>query len=139
MKDYLAERKAKLDEGDRTKQEVANLVNNLTFSMIKDFAKQVKEDGYQMDTSDLMRLYQMWTDVNNENNSGDGSGVLPGLTGAESEDIASRLKTETDYDEEGNEITYVSSDDIVNLSQEDIEDMLASREDTLNEKNEGMA
>ena len=42
-------------------------------------------------------------------------------------------------DDEGNEINYVSSDDLVNLSQEDIEKMIEGREETLNKKNEGTA
>lgn len=138
MEKYLAERKEKIGEGDATKQIVANMVNNVTFNLIKEFEKQVQEDGYRMDTADLMRLYQMWSDVN-ESGSGDGTGVLPGLTGVESEDLSEHIETKKEYDEDGNEINYVSSDDLVNLSQEDIEKMIEGREETLNKKNEGTA
>ena len=39
MEKYLAERKEKVDEGDATKQIVANMVNNVTFNLIKEFVR----------------------------------------------------------------------------------------------------
>ena len=136
MKKYLAERKDKMDEGDAQKEEVVNLTNNITLTLMRDFAKQVQQDGYRMDTTDLMRVYQMWSDVNSSEVGGDGSGMLPGLTGTESVNLADHVETNVEYDDEGNEVKYVSSDDLVNMSPEDIEDMIKGREKTLNDKND---
>lgn len=136
MKKYLAERKDKMDEGDAQKEEVINLTNNITLTLMRDFAKQVQQDGYRMDTTDLMRVYQMWSDVNSSEVGGDGSGMLPGLTGTESDNLTDHVETNVEYDDEGNEVKYVSSDDLVNMSPEDIEDMIKGREKTLNDKND---
>lgn len=139
MKKYLADRKERVDGKEATQQEVASLVNGVALKLIKDFAKQTQEEGYHMDTTDLMRVYQIWSDVNGATGAGDGSGVLPGLSGTESDDLGEHVETTVEYDSEGNEINYVSADDLVNLSHEDIERMVESREDTLNDKNEGSA
>lgn len=138
MSDYLSNRKDKLGK-DTSKQELAQLFNDMSYDLIMQFIKQSKESNQPMDTTDLMRVYQIWERVNELDTEGSATGVMPSLSKTESDNLDDYVESAVEYDDEGNEVTYIDTDDLVNMSKEEIDKMVKGRAESLNSKNEDTA
>lgn len=121
-------------DNKRSKTDMADLFNNVSYDLILEFMKGVEVGEIKIsDTTDLMRLYQIWGQVNEIDTEGEGTGVLPAISKRETE--GSSIPTKELDTPEGEKDT-IDTDELMNMTSEEVDKMMADRLKSKNELNE---
>lgn len=125
-----------IGEKKDSKKQLQELFNDSAYSLIQDFMKNVQAGDIRIDnTADLMRLMQIYQEVNNIDDGG-GSGALPTMRKAERDVFDDFIETEIDKNADGEEEYYVKNEDLEKLDEKEIEELMNKRAETLNQLNE---
>lgn len=135
--DQLRKRLDDKKESESSKDKLADKFNKATMQLLDKFMNEINSGSIQIDdTADLMRLYQIYTEVNDlQNMTGEGSGRLPQLSPRQSRKMKSHLLTEEVEKPDGEEEFIIDPESLAGMSAKDIEDMVKEREIDMNEDN----
>ena len=130
----------KVDKAKKTKDsksELLDLFNDTTETLIGKFLKEAKAGNIEISgVTDLMRLFQIYEQVNDiKSMESDGAGRLPALSRGQLDQLEDTVGV-VESDNEDDDNTYVDVDELMNLSAEDVQKMLATREAQVNKDNE---
>lgn len=130
----------KVDKAKKTKDsksELLDLFNDTTETLIGKFLKEAKAGNIEISgVTDLMRLFQIYEQVNDiKSMESDGSGRLPALSRGQLDQLEDTVGV-VESDNEDDDNTYVDVDELMSLSAEDVQKMLATREAQVNKDNE---
>lgn len=120
-----------------SKDKLADKFNKTATVLIDTFLNEVNANNIRIDdTADLMRLYQIYTEVNDlQNMSGEGSGTLPELSQRQSKQMKSYVDTEEVAKPDGGYEDVIDPESLMNLGADDVEGMIKEREISMNEDN----
>lgn len=120
-----------------TEEALRDTFNLASQKLINQFMAQVMAGSIVIDdVADLTRLFQIYGQINNINQlSNEGGGTLPAMSSGQKEIIQGVIPTEKSVID-GEEADVVSLDELAEMSDEDIEKMLESKELQMNQENE---
>ena len=130
----------KVDKAKKTKDsksELLDLFNDTTETLIGKFLKEAKAGNIEISgVTDLMRLFQIYEQVNDiKSMESDGTGRLPALSRGQLDQLEDTVGV-VESGNEDDDNTYVDVDELMSLSAEDVQKMLATREAQVNKDNE---
>lgn len=141
MSDQLRREMEKKKKKRDPKDELKEVFNEAGLQAMKSFISNMQTGAVQIDDSaDVYRLFQMFMQLNDLSEGGEGSGALPKLPNVQTEVFSDLVEKQVRV-EDGEEV----EEDVINLSKfedmsdEEVEEMLKKRERDLNIANEGGA
>lgn len=129
---------AKQKKLERTpEQQLRDTFNQASIKLINQFMANVASGALEIDdVADLTRLFQIYLQVNNINDGmQEGTGTLPALSSEHKDIISEKVNTEKII-KDGEEEEVISLDDLANLPDDQLEEVLLSRELQMNKENE---
>ncbi len=112
--------------------------NNVALKLIDTFVNDANSGAIRLDSvTDLSRLFQIYTDVNNLNSGIEGgTGTLPALPPSQHALITDKLPVNIEQ-LNGEDVEKVSLSDVAGLSEADITELMLAKEQLMNQENEG--
>lgn len=119
-----------------SKSAMADKFNAASTVLINKFMAEVTAGNIELDgVTDLMRLFQIYTQVNEiKLGEEEGMGQLPALTQAQHDTMDAIVSVRGTGEED--DTSYVDMDELEKLTSEDINKLMAQREITMNKENE---
>lgn len=137
MSERMKEREQELRKNQTSEENLRDTFNNASRTLINQFMAEVLSGSIQIDdVADLSRLFQIYTQINNINEMGDGSGTLPQLSPGQKNIINQNLETQTRENNDGEEEEVVSLEDLSQMADDQLDQMLNAREVEMNKENE---
>lgn len=124
-------------ENKNSKDRLADKFNETAMLLIDEFMNEVVSGNIRVDdTADLMRLFQIYHDINEiQSGVGEGSGSLPELSQRQSKHLKTYLETTEVETPEGVHEDIVDPESLMNMSEEDVQEMIKEREIEMNQDN----
>jgi len=134
---FSDELKDRMEQKEKTpKEELAEEFNKVASKSLRNFMKDMDNGTIQMDdTADMMRLFQIYMQVNDLGNGEEGTGALPAMTSTQRDDMRELVDTHEEEDEEGETTEYVDLDMLASMDEEEVEEMSKKREKQMNNQN----
>lgn len=129
----------------KQKKELTDIFNDITYDLIFEFMGKTNTGEVKLEnTSDLMRLFQIWLEVNDIKSlkqqalTGTGTGgSLPPIPSLEKGIMGDNIKTKTEM--LGNEpVEYVDNEELSSMTVEEMAKFLEERSKAMNQSNEGL-
>lgn len=133
--------KSKLEQGKGSSaDQLTEKFNQASLILIERFLDEVLTQNIVLDdTADLTRLFQIFAEINNIKEMGEGEGgKLPPLSSRQSNSIRKFVETELEETETGEEEEYIDPMSLDSLTEDVLSDMLSQRAVDLNEDNAGV-
>lgn len=129
----------------KQKKELTDIFNDITYDLIFEFMGKTSTGEVKLEnTSDLMRLFQIWLEVNDikslKQQSLNGSnmgGSLPPIPSLEKDVLKENIKTKAEV--KGEEVVeYVDNEELSSMTVEEMAKFLEERSKAMNQSNEGL-
>lgn len=135
--DQARKRIKKEKEQESSKDKLADKFNKTASLLIDEFMNEVASGNIRVDdTADLMRLFTIYSEINDiENAAGEGTGSLPQLSRRQSKQIRTYVETEEEKTPNGDYEDVIDTESLMNLSEEEVSDMVKEREIEMNADN----
>lgn len=135
IRDNIDKKKSRMS----SEEELREMFNDTSVRLVKKFLADALAGDIPMEsTADLTRLMQIYTQINNINMGADGvQGALPEISLAQKEAFSDNLTVTKGVSAEGDEVDLIDLDELAELGEEEIDNMLITREAIINKENEG--
>lgn len=135
IRDNVNKKKGKKDP----KEEVRNGFNHVTLKLLKRFIEDVENGTIQVsDIADVMRLYNMYLNINDLANGDEGTGKLPSLPREQLKLLEDSVTVNKATSEDGEDEVFINEAEFMTKSAEEIQKLLTEREISINNENERM-
>lgn len=135
--DRMKDREKEINQKKTSEENLRDTFNDSAKTLIMQFMAEVKSGSIQIDdVADLSRLFQIYSQVNDLNELGSGQGSLPQLSPGQRKIMNESMETKTRENNDGEEEEVVSLESLENMADEQIDEMLKSREVEMNKENE---
>lgn len=137
MTEQIRDELKRKKKGATPKDDLLNAFNEASSILLKDYIEDVMAGHKKIeDTTELYRIFNMFMQINGLNEGVAGEGSLPSMSNEQKALFATAVKVhEGGEDEE--DIEYIDEEEMANYTSEDIQKMIAEREQQMNEENEG--
>lgn len=135
--DRMKDREKEINRKKTSEENLRDTFNDSAKTLIMQFMAEVKSGSIQIDdVADLSRLFQIYSQVNDLNELGSGQGSFPQLSTGQRKIMNESMETKTRENNDGEEEEVVSLESLEDMTDEQIDEMLKSREVEMNKENE---